>query len=94
MSAPAKRARTDGDDVLAGKKVGFIGAGMMASAFIKGLISAGVVPPSHLAASDLSSASTQRLQAATQESMQASGQRTPVVGEKAASRAAAECSAT
>ena len=67
-SSAAKRPRTDDAapaGPLAGKHVGFIGSGMMASALIKGLIAAGTVPASRLAASDLSSASTSALQAST-----------------------------
>ena len=38
---------------LMGHKIGFLGAGMMASAMIRGLISNGV-PPTNIAACDLS----------------------------------------
>ena len=38
---------------LLGHKIGFLGAGMMASAMIRGLISNGV-PPTNIAACDLS----------------------------------------
>jgi pyrroline-5-carboxylate reductase len=41
------------DDVLAGRRVGFIGSGNMAEAIIRGLLASKTVDPSQITASDV-----------------------------------------